>query len=400
METQLLKKLLNHHFFMHHREYALRVFFPDDMGLLYDVICRAHDAYKTDLQVEWVRKLYDEYNPAATVASKRNIAILLDDVHHEEDVPDALAHDILLSMHRKEYFRQIAAAAIKGSNGKAEDFTEIRQILHGIDDTDITSSAYEEVKFDLDSFLAETSTEGMFPFRLPPLQEKVGGAGRGNFIIEFARPEAGKTSFAAYETAGYLQQGLKVAYFGNEEPVKRVYLRTVCSMLEKSTAEIRDDTHAASDAFAVFKNNLHMIDCVGMDITQVDAWIAKHNPDVVFLDQLDKFSVQGQFSRGDERLGELYVYGREIAKRNKALVWAVSQCSAEGEGLASINYSMLAGSKTAKAGEADLIIGIGKNSQLTDSDEARQFNISKNKINGWHGDFTVMLDRYRCIYYE
>ena len=400
MEKQLLRKLFNNHFFVHHHNIILPEFFPEELGAVYDVICRAHDTYKTDLKTEWVRKLYAEYNPAATVAAKQNIAIILDDIEHEDDVPDDMAHDILTSMHVKEHFRKIANAAVQGANGEETNFTEIRQLLDNVNENDITTPSFEELKFDLKALLSETSNAGMFPFRLSHFRDRVYGAGRGNFIILFARPEAGKTSYAAYETAGYLREGLKVAYFGNEEPINRIYLRTVCSMLEKSTDDIRGNPDQCSADFEQYKDNLHMFDCVGMDIADVDAWAAKHKPDIIFLDQLDKFYIKGQFSRGDERLGELYNYGREIAKRNKCLVWAISQCSADGEGLNSIDYSMLAGSKTAKAGEADLIIGIGKNTQLTDNDEVRQFNISKNKINGWHGHFAVMLDRYKALYYE
>lgn len=400
MEKQLLKKILNHEFFVSHQDLVLRDFFPEELGDIFDVVCTAHEKYASDLKVEWVRKLYDEYNPAATVATKRSIAILLDDIAHEDDVPDELARDLLKSMHKKEYFRQIAEKAVDAINGREVSFSDIRHILEGIDEAEIAATSYNEVEFDLDGFLSETSTEGMFPFRLPPLQHYVYGAGRGNFIIEFARPESGKTSYAAYETAGYLRQGLKVAYFGNEEPVFRVYLRVISSLLEKDVRWIRENTAQAKEDFLPFKENLRMIDCVGMDITDVDAWVARNNPDVVILDQLDGFSIRGSFSRGDEMLDSLYRYGREIAKRNNCLVWALSQCSADGEGLAKIDPSMLAGSKTGKFAAADLIIGIGKNAQLTDQDEARQFNIGKNKINGWHGEFSVMLDRYKCVYYE
>ena len=216
MEKQLLKKLLNNHFFVHHKNIVSDEFFPDELGDVYKVICRAHETYQTDLQIEWVRKLYDEYNPAATVATKRNVAILLDDVSHEDDVPEDMAHDILTSMHKKEHFRKIANAAVSGINGDEHNFTEIRHLLDSIDEVDILHTTYEEVKFDLDDLLATTSQAGLFPFRLPPLKDTIYGAGRGNFIILFARPEAGKSSYAVYETVGYLREGLKVAYFGNE----------------------------------------------------------------------------------------------------------------------------------------------------------------------------------------
>tara|TARA_R110002167_G_scaffold41590_2_gene126930 strand:- start:90 stop:521 length:432 start_codon:yes stop_codon:yes gene_type:complete len=143
-----------------------------------------------------------------------------------------------------------------------------------------------------------------------------------------------------------------------------------------------------------------MIDGVGMAIEQVENWVLKHKPDVVFVDQLDKLSVSGSFNRGDERLGRLYTLAREMAKRNECLVYGVTQCSAEGEGKTKLDYSMMSGSKTDKAAEADLIIGIGKSSLTGEEDMYRTLTISKNKINGWHGFINSMLDKYRVLYEE
>ena len=73
------------------------------------------------------------------------------------------------------------------------------------------------------------------------------------------------------------------------------------------------------------------------------------------------------------------------------MVWAVSQAGYEAEGNQIIDYSMLDGSKTGKAGEADIILGIGKN--VDDEDTTRFVNVSKNKINGFHGFITVDINK-------
>jgi hypothetical protein len=58
---------------------------------------------------------------------------------------------------------------------------------------------------------------------------------------------------------------------------------------------------------------------------------------------------------------------------------------------------MLDGSKTGKAGEADVIIGIGKRNFLTEQpvdirQQLRYLGVSKNKISGWHGLLPVSFD--------
>ena len=65
----------------------------------------------------------------------------------------------------------------------------------------------------------------------------------------------------------------------------------------------------------------------------------------------------------------------------------ISQASADAEGRTRIDFSMLEGSKTGKAAEADLIIGVGKHSAAEDDnpDHTRFINVSKNKLSGYHG---------------
>ena len=116
----------------------------------------------------------------------------------------------------------------------------------------------------------------------------------------------------------------------------------------------------------------------------------------MFCDQLDKFRVDGNFSRGDERLKETYVLAREVAKRNRLLLWAISQASNDEHDRQFIDYNAMDNSKTGKAGEADVI----KLLQGTSEEEntVRHICISKNKINGWHGMESCHIDVQRRVY--
>jgi hypothetical protein len=399
VERQLLKKLLNYEFYLHNKHRVLDEFFASGLRPLWDTIKNAHKEYKTNLTTTWVNQLYKTYNPVASGAAKLNIANLLDDMHHEDAPPDDLASDILAELFKKEKARQIAEKAIGVVNGE-EDINDIISLVGSLNVEDFfTEDNYEEIEFDLDNILEFTSFKNLFPFRLSTLHDKIPGAGRQHFVVVFARPEAGKTAFSVYQAAGYLQQNLKVAYFANEESAKRVYLRLLCSALEKTEADIRTSVEESRKEFKEkYAHNLAMIDGVGMDISQVENWVIRNKPDVVFIDQLDKLSVTGNFNRGDERLGRLYTLAREMAKRNNCLVYGITQCSAEGEGKTKLDYSMIAGSKTDKAAEADLIIGIGKQTQIGEEEMVRTFSIPKNKINGFHGFIVAMLDKYRVLF--
>jgi hypothetical protein len=78
----------------------------------------------------------------------------------------------------------------------------------------------------------------------------------------------------------------------------------------------------------------------------------------------------------------------------------MSQLSAEAEGKADLNQSMMEGSKTGKAAEADLMLLIGKTMQVEgqDEDPVRYLNLAKNKLNGYQGKITCVLDGSRSIY--
>jgi hypothetical protein len=78
----------------------------------------------------------------------------------------------------------------------------------------------------------------------------------------------------------------------------------------------------------------------------------------------------------------------------------MSQLSAEAEGKADLNQSMMEGSKTGKAAEADLMVLIGKTMQVEgeDEDPVRYLNLAKNKLNGYQGKITCVLDGSRSIY--
>ena len=79
-------------------------------------------------------------------------------------------------------------------------------------------------------------------------------------------------------------------------------------------------------------------------------------------------------------------------------MWGVSQASAEAEGLLDVEYQYLDNSKTGKAGEADLIIGIGRRGDRSPDNTQRSVFVSKNKQNGWHGKIMAEIDMYRGVF--
>ena len=398
-DLALMKHLLIHDNFIKARDLLSRDLFEGQLQTVYDLLEELQEKYKTDISIDYLKKTFRAKYPTSTSAARNAFSIVLDNIEHEQQLNKDFMHDLVVRLVRQYRGRLIAEQGIKISEGQINDFGAVEDILQKINKSDVEiKGTYNEVEYDLDTFLSNLDTSNLYKFRLPSLSESVPGIGKGNLGIVFARPEVGKSTFVCYEAAGWIIKGYRVAYFENEEPAYRSYTRIINSVLERSIIEIENDKDKYKEMFKPFAANLKVFDCVSTDLRTVDKWAMKNKPDIIILNQLDKFYLEGEYARDDLRLGTLYVFAREMAKRNNAAVIAVTQCSADGEGLANIDYSMMAGSKTSKAAEADIIIGIGANKEIHKGENFRRFNICKNKINGWHGVVDVMIDKPRCMY--
>ena len=115
----------------------------------------------------------------------------------------------------------------------------------------------------------------------------------------------------------------------------------------------------------------------------------------------DKFAKSGGFSRPDEALKANAIHARQIAKEHECAVFYMSQLSADAEGKIILNQSMMEGSRTGKAAEADLMVLIAKNPPVQGQDEEdvqRHLNIVKNKLTGWHGSVHCNLEYQTARY--
>ena len=185
-------------------------------------------------------------------------------------------------------------------------------------------------------------------------------------------------------------------YWANEEPAEKIKLRLIQSYFAVTRQELEDQKHELTQRYArEIAPYFRIMSAVGTSMEEADEFIKLNKPDIIFMDQLDKFRINGEYNRGDERLKETYVLAREIAKRNGAS-WAVSQASNDAQDV-SLLICHDGRSKTGKAGEADIIIGIAKTGSSDVENTMRFLCISKNKPNGWHGAINTQIDVQKDI---
>ena len=369
-------------------------YFPKEIGTIIDVINKLHKKYDNDISLEDVMLSHRDSFPAMPEATRLRVERDINSLFTVK-VQDELVADILHNFWKRTKAKQIGEQALDIFLGKSGDTSPLLSSVEDLKNNEVKlSNTYTVLNEDIETSLNEFEREPEFKFP-SQIRDYVTGIDRQNLGVIFARPEIGKTSFAAWLCGWYVKNNLKVAYWGNEEPVRKTRMRVAKSILELSRQEILLD----KDRFIEkYKSEVlpyaTFMDCVGTSIQEIEDYCFRNEVDVVFIDQLDKVRIDGEFSRGDERLKELYARSRELAKRNKVAVWAVSQASYEAHGREVIDYSMLDGSKTGKAGEADIIIGIG----VSEHEDFRTLKFSKNKINGYHGSLVLRRDGDRDIF--
>jgi len=396
IEKQMIRLMLNKKFYTQYKGTLSPTVFAGDISSLYDTIQKAHDKYEEDIKVDELYSLHTAiFNPALTRAAKEKFSELVEDIKEVQEPSKEIAKDIMRILSDRDLAQRIAVESTEIFNGKEANFSEIVSMIdkhkNNIDEekTPAVTSNVSEV---LD--LLDVTTK--WKFNIPVLRDNVGGIGGGNLMIAFARPETGKTAFwVSLCTApnGFAEQGAKIHAFINEEPAIRTQMRAISCYTGMTRDEIIEDKEMANKSWSEIKDNISMFDTVDWSMEDIDAHCEKHKPDIIVIDQLDKVNVTGTYARTDEKLRQIYTSVREIAKRRDCAVIAISQASADAHNRNSISFDQMENSKTGKAAEADLIIGIGRNANSDLENKIRTLCVSKNKINGYHGEPVCTIRR-------
>jgi replicative DNA helicase len=401
IEKQIIKLLLGKKFYTQYKGSITRNVLQGNFGSLFDTIQKAHDKYDTDINIDELYSLHTTvYNPAITRAAKEQLSELIEDIKETQEPSKEIADDIVKILSERDVAQRIAVEATEIFNGKPADFNAITSMIEKYK-TGLPSEKLDAVTNDIGELLDKLNVVSKWQFNLTVLKNNIGGIGPGNLMIAFARPEVGKTAFwvslvsAPY---GFAEQGAKVHAFINEEPAVRTQMRAISCFTGYNKEQVSENTGEAQIEWAKIKDNIKMIDTVDWTIDDIDSHCEKHKPDIIVIDQLDKINVKGTFARTDEKLRAIYTGAREIAKRRECVVIAISQASADAHNRDHISFDMMENSKTGKAAEADLIIGIGNRTSNDPTNNMRVLNISKNKITGWHGDPSCIIDKYLSRY--
>jgi replicative DNA helicase len=311
---------------------------------------------------------------------RKDLELLLKDVY-EQDITNMEAIIGLLEEHRRRSLAgQVALMALDVEAGK-KSTAELLELFNNFEHQEVEADEITPVDMDLDNLYdTQIATPGL-RWRVNWLNKSLGSLRKGDFGFIFARPETGKTTFLASEITHMVSQtDGDILWFNNEEQGTKVGIRVYQATLGLTTQALFADKPTNKARYrAITNNRIKILDFEDSSSkNRIESVLKQYNPALIIFDQIDK--IRGfKGDRNDLELKQIYQWAREISK-TYAPVIAVSQASGEAEGKLFLTMDMVDGSKTAKQGEADWILGIGKEQDNTS--RSRYFNITKNKLIG------------------
>lgn len=299
--------------------------------------------------------------------------------------PDTTAI-LIQSILSNKALKAISLAAYDVTEGRM-DPAKLKEMFQDFLGQEEAASQEEVVEFvtdDLEELVDGAIKHHGLRWRLSTLNQMLGSLRKGDFGFIFARPETGKTTFLASETTFMAEQLDEAAgpiiWFNNEEQGSKVKLRCYQASLGCTMPQLFADLPGNRDRYMEKTHGkLKLYDSGNIHKNTVESLCRRYKPSLIIFDQIDK--IHGFTNdREDLRLGSIYTWGRELAKK-WAPVIGVCQSDGTGEGVKWLTMAHVANAKTSKQAEADWIVGIGKVPEQG-YENIRYLHASKNKLLG------------------
>lgn len=259
----------------------------------------------------------------------------------------------------------------------------------------LVTGAAQSYGLSMPSMMVGTANGVGCEWKLDAFNMSLGPIRRGDFIVLGARPELGKTSFTMWTAIEWMKQyKMKTLVVNNEEARHRLFHRALQITNVKNAQWVQANMPKAladAEAVGVSEDTFRIIDVHSKGMEQIDAEVARFDPDIVIINQLHKIRVKDSRLNSADRMEQLGMWARNMAVEGR-IVFGIVQADVTAHLKRKVYDSQLYGSKTAIQGEADAIICLGGEGP---SDDIRAFHITKNKLLG--GPQTVASAQYAYI---
>lgn len=351
---------------------------------------------------------FEEYALWVQVNLGNDYTPFINAIKIQENSDQTLILKTLQIIKKKNIALEIAQKALTISEGNSKNEAELHELISKLTEDSIEDNKLKVVDFNLKSLYDTTIKSPGIRWRLDCLNRSLGPLRKGDFGFVFARPETGKTTFLASEVSFFAEQvSTPGIWINNEEAGEKVALRCITSSLGIEEYKLEQNLDFYNEQYKKnTKNNIILVDEASIHKQDIEALVEQYKPSFLVFDQIDKIKGFSE-DREDLRLGKLYIWSRELAKKYCPVI-GVCQADGSGENKKYLTMENVANAKTAKQAEADWILGIGA-THNAGFEFIRHFNISKNKLLGdkntdkklRHGKFDVLIQpdiaRYKDI---
>ena len=407
MELSLLRSLMNKNFYENHSgDRCPDKLFSKDVQKIKHTLDKAMSQFDRDFSPNEIEAVFMAENPTMTTANKDKYHVIFSKLNDELPMGRDIAESVLSKLFQQAIGEEIANLGFECVNGSITSLQPLRDLVDRYDDNFVprVSVTWEDISFE--RLLEAEENKYRWRINLSSLAQKIEGVNGGQLIEVGARPNTGKTSFHASLLAGkngFIEQGANCVVLLNEEDYDRVIVRYLNASSDASSKDILKNKEKYFEHWRTRRMPwLKVKNATDYNMAWVESVCKYHKPDVVVLDMGDKFAdYTASTMRIDEILKRNVVYARQIAKKYNCCIFYMSQLSAEAEGRVQLDQSMMEGSKTGKAAEADLMLLLARNPVITgqeEQDNYRYVNVVKNKLNGWHGMVTCEFDHTKALY--
>ncbi|WP_373088763.1 AAA family ATPase [Zhongshania sp.] len=300
------------------------------------------------------------------------------DAFEDVSVPNIIAEVLAL---KKQALKEKLAAAC-GATNNDDEIEKIYRELESIRVKENHSGAADLYQGISAAEVVEKTTGGNLIKLWPKeVNDAIGGGVlRKHHIVLFARPDIGKTTFCLNLAYGFLKQGLKVLYLGNEDPAHHIIKRMMC-LLAGVPTKILDAQPEKVDAILAKRNwdKFYFAELMPGTPGQIRELVEEIAPDVLIVDQARNLDMKESNKVLQMEKGCKFV--RDISKQHDMVGVSVVQAGDSAEGKLVLGMGDVDFSNTGVAATADLMLGFGANDEYERQGQ-RMISYPKNKING------------------
>jgi len=370
LELVIIKELLNYSKYIKYRHHIKISDDNKELTILYRILDKLMEKYSRDITMEEYSLSVININPDFEVYLKQI---------RESNIGDDVLADNIQELVNRSLAYELAIQSLAVSEGR-KDLNTILDFYTKFENKEAVKPT-EFVTDDLEELWHDTIHTPGLRWRLHSLNKMLGSLRQGDFGFVFARPETGKTTFLASEVTYFAEQTDRpILWFNNEEGGKKVKVRIFQGSLGVDLTTLYADRIESHKKFLVnTKGNIKLYDSAEASHRQIERICKEMNPALVIFDQIDK--IKGfDNDREDLRLGAIYIWARELAKRYCPVI-GICQSDVTGENKRWLTMDNVANAKTSKQAEADWILGIGA---VHDQglEFIRYLHASKNKLSG------------------